>query len=59
MSPQISTVPRKTKSVPKRSLEPNKKFQSKCLGTPIFTQQSLLSYQEPLVDSIHQGAYYP
>jgi len=35
ISPQISPVPRKTKSVPKRSLEPKKKFQSKCIGTPI------------------------
>ena len=58
ISPQISPVPRKTKSVPKRSLEPKKKFQSKCLGTPIYTQQSFLSYQESLVDNIHQGAYY-
>ncbi|ETD98158.1 hypothetical protein U758_05805 [Streptococcus mitis 27/7] len=36
MSPQISTVPRKTKSVPKRSLEPKKNSKANALELLIF-----------------------
>ena len=36
ISPQISTVPRKTKSVPKRSLEPKKNSKANALELLIF-----------------------